>query len=88
MGLVLLQGVCPRIYSPMGVARAVRSNRLNKGSRWLLKGSGGSFTIEGGAGRPHLVAAGPPLASGVFQSIPEPSRAFSRGGYVSMFDLH
>jgi len=37
------RGVCPRIYSPVGVTRAVGSNRLYQGLRWLLKGSGGSF---------------------------------------------
>jgi len=95
-----LGGVCPRIYSPVGVARAVGSNRLNQGPRWLLKASGGSFrkgapNPRGGRrpafgwGQPaHLVAAGPPLVSGVFQSIPKPSHAVSRGGYVSVFDLH
>ena len=40
---VCLQGGLPRIYSPVGVAHAVGSNRLNQGPRRLLKGGGGSF---------------------------------------------
>ena len=35
-----------------------------------------------------MMAAGPPLVSSVFQSILEPSRAVSHGGYVSVFELH
>ena len=71
--LALSRVVYPCIYSPVGCACAVGSNRLNQGLRCIRRGGGGSFEKAGqnpkggasrrygGAGRPHLVAANPLL---------------------------
>ena len=39
---------------------------------------------QGGASRPHLAAARPPVAPGAFSILPESSRDVSHGEYVFM----
>jgi len=86
------RGVYPCIYSPVGCACPIGSNQLNQGMRCIRRGGGGSFrkrrakTLRGcrlalgWAGRPHLAAARPPVASGAFSILVESSHNVSHGG--------
>jgi len=74
----LSRGIYPRIYSPVGFACVVGSNRLNQRPRLLLKGGGGSFR-KGGANPSSRGPAGARVGSAgpTWLPLAPPSRRVS-----------
>jgi len=82
-----LGGVYPCIYSPVGCASTVGSNRLNQGLRCIRRGDGGSFqkrrakTLRGAPAGAMVGPAGPtwqPLGPRCSECLLDPSWVFPR----------